>query len=90
MAITINLPDLSMRWKHIFIALIIATVIVLSIVTKFRITTLIIILIFTFMIFILINTETGINYEDSLPSTTYPVPPHLGLDGVDLENRASF
>jgi hypothetical protein len=40
-----------------------------------------------FLIYLLISSATGRNLEGSLPFSTYPVPPHLGLDGVDLVNH---
>lgn len=39
-----------------------------------------------FLLYILISNATGRNLEGSLPFSTYPGPPHLGLDGVDLVN----
>lgn len=39
-----------------------------------------------FLIYLLISSATGRNLEGSLPFSTYPGPPHLGLDGVDLVN----
>ena len=39
-----------------------------------------------FLIYLLISSATGQNLAGSLPPATYPGPPHLGLDGVDLVN----
>jgi len=39
-----------------------------------------------FLLYLLISSATGRNLEGSLPFSTYPSPPHLGLDGVDLVN----
>lgn len=86
--IVIGLPDISMRTKHVLLALFIAIVIVFSVVTKFNIIVIIVIIIFTIIILIIMGSSTGIDYSGSLPSTTYPIPPHLGLDGISLENRA--
>ena len=43
-------------------------------------------LIITGIVFLLASSATGQNLEGSLPSTTYPVPPHLGLGDVSLQN----
>ena len=40
-----------------------------------------------FLIYLLISSATGRNLEGSLPFSTYPGPPHLGLDGIDLVNH---
>ena len=37
----------------------------------------------------LMSSTTGSNAGASMSSTTYPIPPHLGLDGVNLSNRQS-
>ena len=42
------------------------------------------------MIYIMISSVYGINKVGALPSTTYPGPPHLGLDGVSNENRINI
>lgn len=39
------------------------------------------------LLFLLMTSTRGDNLAGSLPSTTYPNPPHLGLDGVSLANR---
>lgn len=42
------------------------------------------------IIFVVRDNMTGNNIAKSLPSTTYPRPPHLGLAGVNLENRYPY
>jgi len=42
------------------------------------------------IIFVIRDNMTGNNIAKSLPSTTYPRPPHLGLAGVNLENRYPY
>jgi len=81
MLIDIGLPNLSTRWKHILFALLLSLVIIFSIIKRFRETTVLTILIFAFLIYLIITADTGDNLAGSLPSTTYPIPPHLGLDG---------
>lgn len=43
--------------------------------------------ILTIIIYILIRSTTGSGLTQSLPYATYPTPPHLGLDGVTVDNR---
>lgn len=44
-------------------------------------------IILTVIIYILIRSTTGSDMAQSLPYATYPTPPHLGLDGVSVDNR---
>lgn len=46
-------------------------------------------LLLAFLIHLLISSFTITHHGLSTDSTTYPVPPHLGLDGVSIENRIS-
>jgi len=85
--IHIGLPSFSQKWRHLFYALLIAIIIVLSVVKAFTATTAIVLIIFVLLIYLLITSSTGQDLAGSLPSTTYPIPPHLGLDGVDLVNH---
>jgi hypothetical protein len=48
-------------------------------------------LIFAFILlsaffYIILSSITSDSFADSLPSTTYPPPPHTGLDGISLNN----
>ena len=54
---------------------------------RFDIATGAVTLIVTGLTFLLASSATGQNLEGSLPSTTYPVPPHLGLGDVTLQNH---
>lgn len=84
----IGLPQFlySRNFKLGFTAFVIAVLIVLTTVTRMNITTVIVIALLTILILLIMNSSVGVNYEGSLPSTTYPIPPHLGLDGVSLVN----
>ena len=44
----------------------------------------------TILLFVIFRSAKGTGYYGSLPQATYPLPPHLGLDGVSLETRASY
>lgn len=78
---------ISHNLKNIFIALLLAIFLILSIATKFTIITFILIIILTIIILIVFNSDRGSNYDGSLPSTTTPIPRHLGLDGISITNR---
>lgn len=83
----ISLPTISRNTKMNLLAFLIAIILVFSVVNKFNIATVIVVIVLAVLILIIMHSSRGINYEDSLPSTTYPIPPHLGLDGVSLVNR---
>ena len=86
--IYVGLPQFlySRNFRLGFSAFIVALLIVLTTVTKFNMATMIVIILLTLIILLIVNSSVGVNYEGSLPSTTYPIPPHLGLDGVSLVN----
>ncbi len=46
-------------------------------------------LLLAFLIHLLLSSFTITHDGLSTDSTTYPVPPHLGLDGISIENRIS-
>ncbi len=85
----IGLPQFlySRNFRLGFTAFIISALIVLTTVTRMNMATVIVIVLLTILILLIMNSSVGVNYEGSLPSTTYPIPPHLGLDGVSLVNR---
>jgi hypothetical protein len=87
--IYIGLPQFlySYNFRLGFTALIIAGLIVLSTVSKMSTTTILVIGMLTILIILIMNSSIGVNYEGSLPSTTYPIPSHLGLDGVSSINQ---
>ena len=41
------------------------------------------------LLYTMFNTLTGDNLVGSLPFATWPNPPHLGLDGVSLQNKCA-
>ena len=42
------------------------------------------------LFWIIFMNANGSNVQNSVPFSTYPLPPHLGLNGVSLETRASY
>ena len=39
------------------------------------------------LLYIILSNINGSNLAGSLPSTSYPNPPHLGHDGISIENE---
>ena len=43
-----------------------------------------------FVYYIFLSNMTGSNMIGSLPYATYPIPPHLGRDGISVTNRSRY
>ena len=86
--VQIGLPNfvLSNWFRTTMIALLVSVLVVFSVVSHFNVTTVFTIIVLMILILIVMNSSRSTNFEDSLPSATYPIPPHLGLDGVSLVN----
>jgi len=54
---------------------------------NFKIITIIISVVLAFIIYLLLSNARGSNIVGSVPSVGYPIPPHLGLGAVSIENR---
>ncbi len=84
---TITIPSFSpsLLMKQIIFSLIISFIIVYPITGFTTTTSIFVLLILTFIIYLLIS-NMGINKADNVPFSTYPAPPHTGLDGISLDN----
>ncbi len=88
----VNIPRSPLRWMNIplVVSLVVAVLIVYtSIGFSNMVVSLLSVAILTLIFYILSGSfmlsENGL----SLRSTTYPAPPHLGLDGVSVSNRVA-
>lgn len=77
-------------FKRLVLSLVVATVMVTVARQKLDWVFFGLLAITTTMLFIIFSSATGSGLGLSMPFATYPPPPHLGLDGVSLETRASF
>lgn len=77
-----------MNWNAI-IALLISGSIVFGVVKSSGIFAVVLLLLTSLFIYLAMLNATGSNRIGALPQATYPPPPHLGLDGVSLQVRAS-
>jgi MFS superfamily sulfate permease-like transporter len=74
-------------YMSVLICLMLAIIFVYVATKKLHLMSIPAILILTFLFWI-INTNTyGDNLHGALPSVSYPNPPHLGLDGISINNR---
>ncbi len=80
----------AMIYSTAMISLALAVFLVFLASPKISFTAVIMVILLSGLIFLLVTSTYGDNMAGSLPSTTYPVPPHLGLDGVSLQNRYPF
>ena len=74
------------KYVTVITSLVLSVVLVFIATGKFTILSGIVTVIITGLIYLLLSSARGQNLEGSLPSVGYPIPPHLGLDGVSLEN----
>lgn len=79
-------PKLWMFITSLFLALILVLLIRPSIDNLFPL----FLIIMTIIVFIIRDNMTGTNLLGSLPAVTTPRPPHLGLAGVNLQNRYPY
>lgn len=71
-----------------FLPLILAVGLVYILVRKVTIASILITGLLAAMLYIFFNNMTGSNRAGALPKATYPLPPHLGNEGVSGENRS--
>ena len=74
------------KYVTVITSLVLSVVLVFMATGKFTILSGIVTVIITGLIYLLLSSARGQNLEGSLPSVGYPIPPHLGLDGVSLGN----
>lgn len=70
----------------IIIALIISVAIVIPLIGFRSEIAIFVVFILAIIIFILLVNSNGNNMANAVSSTVYPVPPHLGLNGISLNN----
>ena len=73
-------------YSSLLLSIIFAVILVFLATREFNLTSAIVTVLLAGLIFLLMTATSGDNVAGSLPSVTYPNPPHLGLDGVSLPN----
>jgi hypothetical protein len=74
-------------YSSLLLATVIAVVLVFVANRELNLVSIFTIIIIGGLLFLLMTATRGGNLAGSLPTTTYPNPPHLGLDGVSLQNK---
>jgi uncharacterized membrane protein len=77
---------LSRNTYLLLIALIIAVIIIVPVIGWKNEIAIFIAFILAVIIYILLINMNNNNLVNSLPKTAYPVPPHLGLNGISIDN----
>lgn len=75
------------KFRYYIISAVLSGVIIFSSLKTFNIISVIAFIILFFLFLTILLQITGSNRAGSLPISTNPPPPHLGLDGVSNENR---
>ena len=75
--------------KSAIYAFIISSIIIYTTLKQFSMVSILALIILTFIFYLIFSQMKGDNNIGALPSSSYPPPPHLGLDGISLENTYS-
>ncbi len=73
-------------YSSIILSILIAIILVFMATKKITVQSSIITVLMAIIFYVLLSSARGQNLEGSLPSVGYPVSPHLGLDGVSIQN----
>lgn len=71
-------------------SLFLAFFIVFFIKKKFDALFIVFIIVLSVLLYIIFSNINGNNIAGSVNSVAYPIPPHLGLDGVNLQNKYPY
>jgi hypothetical protein len=74
-------------YSTVIISIIVAIVVVFVATKKFTVASGVITILIAGLLYLLASATRGTGMENSLPTVGYPVPPHLGLGGVSLQNH---
>jgi len=73
---------------RVLTSLFLAALIVLSVLRTVSPVSVISTLLLALIFYIMLDNMSGDNAAGALPFATYPIPPHLGLDGISVANRS--
>lgn len=84
----ITIPNIIIKHNTFYyiLALIISIILIIPIIGFKNYLSIILIITLSILIYIILININNQNIYDSLPSTVIPQPPHLGLDGISLDN----
>lgn len=73
---------------RVLLSIFLAVLIVMAVMKSISVVSTLCTILFSIMFYIMLVNMSGDNIAGSLPYATYPIPPHLGLDGISLANRS--
>ena len=73
---------------RVLLSLFLAVLVVMVVMRSISVVSTLCTILFAIMFYIMLVNMSGDNIAGSLPYATYPIPPHLGLDGISLANRS--
>lgn len=83
---TVSIPHIDIfQYRTFFISLILAFLIIYPLGIQ-SIPSILSFIVLTLIIYLFIKSMAQENKSDALPFTTFPTPPHTGLDGIDVDN----
>jgi len=82
---SINIPNLSL----IVASLLLSVLIIYPILGLGNVQSSLSLVVLFILFYVIFSSMSNNNYQNELPSTIYPSMPHLGLDGVSINNYVS-
>jgi len=80
-----NFPNL----PKIIVCLLISAIIIYPVLGLSSIQSILAMIILFTLLYVILQSMSNSNLQNELPSTLYPSMPHLGLDGISLNNYVS-
>ena len=91
MSLTFSIPN-SLNFPNlpkIIASLLISAIIIYPVLGLSSVQSILAMIILFVLLYVILQSMSNNNLENELPSTLYPTMPHLGLDGINLNNYVS-
>ena len=82
---SINFP----RLPVIIVSFLLSFIIIYPIIGKISVASFVLFVVLFVLFYVILNSMSNNNQQNELPNTLYPSLPHLGLDGISLNNYVS-
>jgi hypothetical protein len=91
MSLTFSIPN-SLNFPNlpkIIVCLLISAIIIYPVLGLSSVQSILAMVILFILLYVILQSMSNSNLQNELPSTLYPSMPHLGLDGISLNNYVS-
>jgi hypothetical protein len=91
MSLTFSIPN-SLNFPNlpkIVVSLLISAIIIYPVLGLSSVQSILAMVVLFILLYVILQSMSNSNLENELPSTLYPSMPHLGLDGISLNNYVS-